>query len=930
MAKISLRNYNRLIESLVENGQHDEAIAHCRHILQTFPKYIEAYRLLGKAYLESKRYAEAVDIFQRVLMSVPDDFVSHVGFSIIADDQNKLDDALWHMERAFETQPSNAAIQGELQRLFGRRDGVEPPKIRLTRGALAHMYVQGELYTQAVSEIRAVLANDQQRVDMQILLAKAYYHMGQKADATDLCSQLLKRYPYCFEANRILVEVLRSTQSAESTQVYRLRVIELEPYCAFVQDFVFHSDQVADAAVSLEQLEYKGQAVDMGANWGGNLGIGLASDATVVAVSSSQPDWLKQAAPPLAPAPDKEAAPASQSQEPIPDFLRQAGWGESTGAFQESQSATASSSADEAEVAPAVQADLPDWVKAMAPVAAETPPTKPASAPVPPAMDIPNWLPGLDKSQSSVSAPSAQTPQSTPSSNDLPDWLQNFDKGQPAAPAPSAQTPKATPSSNDLPDWLQNLDKGEPAAPAPQPQTVVNQAASVPQPQAAAMPFKPAAVIQPQPPAVQPPAISQPAVASPPPVATTSVDPLGGLGKSVQEQDDAMAWLESLATKHGAKAEELVTDPNARTDVAPDWVDKAKTIGETPAAPVQAVEKSPAESDDQTGMWLRNLESSETETFAGKKAEPQSSISSEPSDWLSGLSDQNAFSKISDEPAEFAEEAPILSAQDTPDWLKDMQAEPVQLAEEAPVPDAQATPDWLRDDAETVPAQAAGHDVPVWLRATDQPAQPTEPAAPQEIPNLVAPVDLPTWLAGLDDEQSSESPSSASIEELPAWLANEAEPQVVEPTQSRDWHPVEAEPEAVESAQTNEWPVPDEPPAPPKTSTREMSFEVERPRPAKRSVPKPPRPARKPELGVSLESAQSEMGRGNIGAAIDVYAKLIHKGKSLEEIIRDLREALYRYPVEVSLWQALGDAYMRSNRLQEALDAYTKAEELLR
>ena len=83
-------------------------------------------------------------------------------------------------------------------------------------------------------------------------------------------------------------------------------------------------------------------------------------------------------------------------------------------------------------------------------------------------------------------------------------------------------------------------------------------------------------------------------------------------------------------------------------------------------------------------MWLRNLESSETETFAEKKAEPQSSIASEPSDWLSGLSDQNAFSQISDEPAESAEEAPILSAQDTPDWLKDMQAEPVQPAEEAP------------------------------------------------------------------------------------------------------------------------------------------------------------------------------------------------------------------------------------------------------
>jgi tetratricopeptide (TPR) repeat protein len=80
----------------------------------------------------------------------------------------------------------------------------------------------------------------------------------------------------------------------------------------------------------------------------------------------------------------------------------------------------------------------------------------------------------------------------------------------------------------------------------------------------------------------------------------------------------------------------------------------------------------------------------------------------------------------------------------------------------------------------------------------------------------------------------------------------------------------------------------------------------------------------------SLGGAKSELGRGNIPAALDIYDKLIRRGKSLEEIIRDLRDALYRYPVEVPIWQALGDAYMRANRLQEALDAYTKAEELLR
>jgi len=79
-----------------------------------------------------------------------------------------------------------------------------------------------------------------------------------------------------------------------------------------------------------------------------------------------------------------------------------------------------------------------------------------------------------------------------------------------------------------------------------------------------------------------------------------------------------------------------------------------------------------------------------------------------------------------------------------------------------------------------------------------------------------------------------------------------------------------------------------------------------------------------------LGSARAELSRSNIPGALETYEKLIKKGRFLEEVIYDLREALYRYPVEVSIWQTLGDAYMRANQLQDALDAYTKAEELLR
>jgi cytochrome c-type biogenesis protein CcmH/NrfG len=54
------------------------------------------------------------------------------------------------------------------------------------------------------------------------------------------------------------------------------------------------------------------------------------------------------------------------------------------------------------------------------------------------------------------------------------------------------------------------------------------------------------------------------------------------------------------------------------------------------------------------------------------------------------------------------------------------------------------------------------------------------------------------------------------------------------------------------------------------------------------------------------------------------------KGVHLNDIILDLEDALYRFPVDINIWQTLGDAYMQNNQLQEALNAYTKAEELLR
>jgi hypothetical protein len=281
MANISLREYVRKIENLIDNGQIDQAIGHCKHILQIYPKHIDSYRLLGKALLEKQKYGDASDIFQRVLSSVPDDFISHIGMSIIREDENNLDAAIWHMERAFEVQPSNKAVQDELRRLYTNRDGVAPPKIRLTRGALVRMYTRGELYNQAIAEIWSALSEDPNRVDLEVILARIYFLLGQKLEATDTCSKLISKLPYCYEANKILTEILPGTTREEDEKIFRQRVVDMDPYFQFVNEKTLATADVPDSKIMVEYYDWDPSAnIDEQPDWAQSIGFALDNEST--------------------------------------------------------------------------------------------------------------------------------------------------------------------------------------------------------------------------------------------------------------------------------------------------------------------------------------------------------------------------------------------------------------------------------------------------------------------------------------------------------------------------------------------------------------------------------------------------------------------------------------------------------------------------
>ncbi|HEX7540676.1 MAG TPA: tetratricopeptide repeat protein [Anaerolineales bacterium] len=1007
MAKVSLRVYNREIEGMIEAGQLDEAVAHCQHILKTFPMHIETYRLLGKSFLEARRYTDAGDIFQRALMAVPDDFVAHVGMSIIRDDQGKLDDSIWHMERAFENQPSNPAIQSELRRLYGRRDGVEPPKIRLSRDALANMYSQAELFNQAIAEIRAVLADDANRADLQVMLARAYYRAGQKVEAAEMAANLLKKYTYCMDALRILVDVLPGSAYVENTQVYRQRLGMLDPYSSFVTGSVFSTDQVADPAVNLERLEYKPGAAPASPqpNWASSLGIKLADEKHV----EPAPDWMTTGDSaeqfPVAASDSSGPVPApTAGDKPIPDWMRTAGWQESSGKAQEGP--VDFSAQQPAE--PLAKADIPDWLKSMAPKesteANAGTELAPANPPSPGEGDAPDWLVGLGTAAADANPESSQPAASSQDNYVFPDWLKEMgDSASAGTAAAFAADAFEPPQTEETPASTQ------PAPPRPATQELVK------------------------------PPVPTPRLDDDTPIQPTIES------KPLKIQDDAMAWLESLAAKHGVKEEELLTRPEERSEEMPVWL---RSADEQPASPTTP-EPSPAPSEnvplepfsphagelaateplsseklppftstaestaqppnieDDTKAWLEGLAAEESakpeellpnpversepppewiqkttqepaapdEVLIPKtpQATPEEDISI--TSWLSKLEVEEALGKS--QPAPEVLQPAAAPSNELPDWLKELE-KPV-TPEETPKP-AENLPDWLRQPAQPAdqeaavvptPAITSEPEMPAWIDETilvsEPPAQPadqgatavltpeiaSEPEMPAGIGETI-PVSEPSAQYADQGAVAISAPENVSESEMPAGtdetiLVSEPPAQpadqgaAVVPTP-----PLASEPEM--PAWIDETIPVSEPPAP--TTPGEWVPMDEKPapspdlepiaEPASLAVETPAQPQVPIGAGMLsrvpiedkdagfLAAAQAALDANQLNEAMQTYARLIKRNRLLDEVIHDLREAIYRFPVDIIVWQTLGDASMRANRLQDALDAYTKAEELLR
>ncbi len=421
MSTTTLRAYLDELDLLLQREALEEVIGHCRHILQHYPKNVETYRLLGKALLEKARHEEAAQVFPRLLSADPNDFVAHVGMSSIYENQQQLNQAIWHMERANEQMPNNNVIINELKRLYKRRDEASPRKIQLTRAALAQQYLSSGMYEQAITELRQSLVEQPNRLDLRVRLANALWDAGHMLEAGELALEVLRVLPDCLPLNLLMAKLWIETRRPDDAKPFLEKVEALAPYESL--RLIYSSENQAtlpEGAFVLSRLKW------------------TADGATSVA--GPAPDWISQITDvfntPESIAPTR--SPGRSTAQEMPDWMSEA-------------------------VGPTPADDLPDWFTPGADFGG-----KPKTADLPAPDD---WFNEMASSLSQPSpAKASLTPAPAPAASgedELPDWFADVAETAPSVNVSDLFT--NTTAEAPLPDWMAEPPSQKPEVVAPTP-----------------------------------------------------------------------------------------------------------------------------------------------------------------------------------------------------------------------------------------------------------------------------------------------------------------------------------------------------------------------------------------------------------------------------------------------------------------------------
>jgi hypothetical protein len=318
-----------------------------------------------------------------------------------------------------------------------------------------------------------------------------------------------------------------------------------------------------------------------------------------------------------------------------------------------------------------------------------------------------------------------------------------------------------------------------------------------------------------------------------------------------------------------------------------------------------------AEPAEEVPAWLQGIASGEETT--SDEGLP---------DWLAQtMISPSPFAETGEPPAESSE--PVMEEAVPAEFTDDFEGLPAMEAEQAAPADD--IPDWLKDIVRTDETQ----ETYAWERESfDLELEKTgaEETFIEEMPGEPAPA-----------EMALETAHETAHETAPEMAADADEAETVDKWWERDTGSFErpvfpaaetVDEMAVEGVQEPEMAAE----RPVEETLYTMEPEMEIAWPVETPAEAQPEPVAMAEaFAARLDEARGAMRTGDLETALAGYRSLINEKSMLPEVIADLRAALdYDHAVNIDIWASLGDAYAGNNNLQSALDAYTKAEELLR
>ena len=215
-------------QQAVEGGDYRSAVQTCNQLVNQYPDYAAAYRVLGEAYLEQGQTADAEQAFAQALLRDPRQAWAYHGLGLIAEGQEVLENALAFCQVAWELAPNQSRLRDPVIRIATRRFGADG-HAQLTSAALAQIYSSTSRLQRAASEYRSALADLPDRVDLKLGLAETLWQLNRNEEAAEISRQVLEENPVAIQALVVLADIEgRAGNDAEATDL-RERIRAIDP-----------------------------------------------------------------------------------------------------------------------------------------------------------------------------------------------------------------------------------------------------------------------------------------------------------------------------------------------------------------------------------------------------------------------------------------------------------------------------------------------------------------------------------------------------------------------------------------------------------------------------------------------------------------------------------------------------------------------------